>query len=51
MENEKIKDLGRQKCEIFSRVTWYLRPVQNFNDAKRQEYIDRKTFKEDKFIK
>jgi anaerobic ribonucleoside-triphosphate reductase len=45
MENEKIKDLGRQKCEIFSRVTWYLRPVANFNDAKKQEYLDRKTFK------
>jgi anaerobic ribonucleoside-triphosphate reductase len=35
----------RQKCEIFSRVNGYMRPVQNWNDAKKEEYKDRKEYK------
>lgn len=30
--------------EVWSRVTGYLRPVSNYNDGKRQEYADRKTY-------
>jgi len=33
------------KTEVWSRVTGYLRPVQNFNDGKRQEYFDRRKFR------
>lgn len=36
----------RQKCETFSRSMGYIRPVSNFNIGKKQEYEDRKTFKE-----
>jgi len=34
----------RTKCEIYSRVVGYLRPVQQWNDGKRTEFFDRTTF-------
>lgn len=30
--------------EVYSRVTGYLRPVQNYNDGKRAEYFDRQKY-------
>jgi len=33
-----------QKCEIFSRVCGYLRPLDNWNDSKVQEFHDRIMF-------
>lgn len=38
----------RTECEVYSRVTGYLRPVQQWNDAKQQEFHDRVKFKVDK---
>jgi len=35
----------RTPCEVYSRVTGYLRPVQQWNDGKQAEYQNRKTFK------
>ena len=32
-------------CEVYSRIVGYLRPVQNWNEGKKQEFKDRKTFK------
>ena len=32
------------KTEVWSRVTGYLRPVENYNEGKRQEYFDRRKF-------
>lgn len=32
------------KTEVYSRVTGYLRPVQNFNEGKKEEYNERKKF-------
>jgi ribonucleoside-triphosphate reductase len=32
------------ETEIWSRVTGYLRPIQNYNPGKKQEYFDRKKF-------
>ena len=32
-------------CEVWSRITGYYRPVQNWNDGKVQEYEDRKEYK------
>lgn len=32
------------KTEIYSRITGYYRPVQNWNDGKKQEFIDRKEY-------
>ena len=34
-----------EKCEVYSRVTGYFRPVANWNKGKQQEFKDRKTFK------
>ena len=39
-----MNQIKRQKCEIFSRVNGYMRPVENWNDAKRAEFSDRRTF-------
>jgi ribonucleoside-triphosphate reductase len=38
----------RQPCEVYSRVTGYLRPVQQWNDGKQAEYRCRKEFKVNK---
>ncbi len=35
------------KTEIYSRITGYYRPVQNWNDGKTQEYKNRKTYEID----
>lgn len=34
------------KCEVYSRVVGYIRPVEQWNDAKQAEFNDRKTFDE-----
>ena len=34
----------KQQTEVYSRITGYYRPVQNWNDGKQQEYEDRKTY-------
>ena len=33
-----------QPTEVYSRITGYYRPVQNWNDGKAQEFKDRKTY-------
>jgi hypothetical protein len=33
-----------QSCEVYSRVVGYLRPVAQWNDAKQEEFKDRKVF-------
>ena len=35
-----------KKCEVYTRIVGYFRPVQNLNVGKREEFKDRKTFKE-----
>ena len=35
------------KTEVYSRITGYYRPVQNWNDGKSQEFLDRKTYQTD----
>lgn len=37
--------LKRQKCEIYSRVVGYLRPVTQWNEGKQAEFHDRQEFK------
>lgn len=34
----------KTKCEIYSRVCGYFRPVSNWNQGKREEFKDRKTY-------
>ena len=35
----------RQRAEVYSRVVGYLRPVSQWNEGKKAEFKDRKTFK------
>ena len=35
----------KTKCEVYSRVVGYLRPVANWNEGKAEEYKDRVVFK------
>jgi hypothetical protein len=34
----------RMPCEVYSRVVGYLRPVDNWNRGKQEEYSERVTF-------
>lgn len=34
----------RQKCEVYSRVVGYIRPVAQWNKGKQAEFKDRKVF-------
>ena len=34
----------RQECEVYSRVNGYYRPVNQWNDGKREEFKDRLEF-------
>jgi len=36
--------MARTKCEVYSRIVGYLRPVQQWNEGKQEEWKDRKTF-------
>jgi anaerobic ribonucleoside-triphosphate reductase len=40
-----------EKCEVYSRVVGYLRPVQNWNAGKQEEFRERKTFDPEKTLK
>ena len=44
----KLKDEERQKCEVWTRVMGYHRPISGFNVGKKQEHLERKNFKEPK---
>ena len=43
---------GKKKvpCEVYSRVVGYIRPVQNWNKGKRQEFKERATYNLDKAL-
>jgi anaerobic ribonucleoside-triphosphate reductase len=45
-KSESLKDSKRTRCEIWSRVMGYHRPISSFNIGKKQEFLDRKNFKE-----
>lgn len=40
----KTHPKAKVPCEVYSRIVGYLRPLQNWNDGKKQEFKDRKTF-------
>lgn len=43
--------MKRTICEVFSRSMGFIRPISFFNIGKRQEFEDRKLFKESKTTK
>jgi len=38
----------RQRCEVYSRVVGFLRPIRQWNKGKQAEFADRKMFSENK---
>lgn len=36
--------MTKTKCEVYSRIVGYLRPIENWNEGKKAEWKDRKTF-------
>lgn len=41
-----LKDEERTRCEVWTRVMGYHRPVQSYNVGKKSEFAERKFFKE-----
>lgn len=37
-------DTNRTRCEVYSRIVGYLRPVAQWNDGKAAEFSKRKTY-------
>lgn len=46
MTAQELTELGakRTKCEVYSRVVGYIRPVNQWNEGKQEEFGDRTTF-------
>lgn len=43
-ETQEDKKIERQKCEVYSRVVGYLRPVDQWNEGKRKEFDNRNEY-------
>ena len=46
MEQDKNKEESFKgtKCEVYSRIVGYLRPITQWNEGKQAEWKDRKVF-------
>lgn len=44
-KKECVREEKRTKCEVYSRVVGYFRPVTQWNEGKQAEWKDRKMFK------
>lgn len=42
----KLEDSERQRCEVWTRVMGYHRPVSSFNKGKKSEHYERLHFQE-----
>lgn len=47
----ELNENERQKCEIWTRVMGYCRPVSEFNKGKKSEFKERKYFSEEKVMR
>lgn len=43
-EKKTSVPIKRVPCEVYSRIVGYLRPVQNWNKGKQQEFAERKPY-------
>lgn len=50
MAEIELKDEERTKCEVWTRVMGYHRPVSEFNKGKKSEFYARKCFTEEKAV-
>jgi len=48
MDDKKEKRNCTGATEVFSRVTGFYRPVQQWNKGKKEEYTERKVYEMDK---
>lgn len=39
-----MKKIKRQRCEVYSRVVGYIRPISQWNVGKQAEWEDRKMY-------
>jgi anaerobic ribonucleoside-triphosphate reductase len=47
-ETISLTDGERQRCEVWTRVMGYHRPVASFNIGKKGEHAERRFFREDR---
>lgn len=47
----ELNENERQKCEVWTRVMGYCRPVSEFNKGKKSEFKERKCFSEEKTMR
>lgn len=47
-EEVVLRDEERQRCEVWTRVMGYHRPVSSFNVGKQGEHRERRFFREDR---
>ncbi len=50
MTSKLLNESERTKCEIWTRVMGYHRPVSEFNIGKQSEYAERVVFEENKTV-
>jgi ribonucleoside-triphosphate reductase len=43
-----MEKVERQRCEVYSRVVGFIRPVRQWNNGKTAEFHDRKAFTSEK---
>ena len=43
-KEKKKKTWKRTKCDVYSRIVGYLRPIQQWNEGKQAEWKDRQVF-------
>lgn len=44
---QKLAQVKGERCEVYSRVVGYHRPVENWNEGKQEEFKDRVVFNVD----
>jgi len=42
---ERFANVKGSRCEVYSRIVGYYRPVDNWNGGKREEFTERTPFK------
>jgi anaerobic ribonucleoside-triphosphate reductase len=50
MDTTVLNNAERTKCEIWTRVMGYHRPINEYNIGKKAEYNERKEFVQDKIV-
>jgi len=44
--NQQKQNAGRTRCEVWTRVMGYHRPVTHYNEGKKAEFYSRKFYQE-----